>query len=118
MTRMQSILDAYGHEVPAADCSSEIPEFNLYKYLLPSDLERKAVIDPDHGIYGGFFKRLVKRVVRKSIRFYVDPCLSDVSSFNTDVAVTVKCMQKEIEACRAELLRCRQEIEDLRKKAL
>jgi hypothetical protein len=116
MTKIQSILDACGHKVPAADHSSEIPEFNLYKYLMPSNLEEKAVINPDRSIHGSFIKRLLKHTIRKSIRFYVDPCISDVSSFNVAVASAIASMQNEIEECRSELLRCRQEIESLRKK--
>lgn len=67
-----------------------------------------------HPIPGGKLKRFVKRVLRKLIRFCVEPICAEVTDFHKRVARSLQHMRRFVSQYRAESLRREEELEALR----
>ena len=67
-----------------------------------------------HPIPGGKVKRFVKRVLRKLIRFCVEPICAEVTDFHKRVARSLQHMRRFVSQYRAESLRREEELEALR----
>ena len=77
-------------------------------------LAAQSTVSYFHPIPGGKLKRFVKRVLRKLIRFCVEPICEEVAAFQKRVVSSLQHMRRFVGRYNADCLRREEELEELR----
>jgi hypothetical protein len=92
------------------DHSAQVPPFEIRKYMFRV-LRSSTYIHYYREIPNSGLKRFIKRLIRKAVKFCVEPPLQSISDYNYQVYVTLERMQRELDECKLEIQKQRSELD-------
>lgn len=117
---IEEIMDEIRGDIDRRDLDDSILEFDLTvtdKRLI-NQLQfasETALVVPNRKVEGNRLVQTIKRFIRKSTRFYVQPIVEDQNRYNMTILQVTEELLKHIEECETKLQNQEHEIKRLKK---